>query len=308
MAPPTVRVRCPACGTELAAVVAPTPPTQWFPCPHCHLAVPVVVPRDPPPLYTWEVIPSLYPPLAPPRPPRWRTTNALVVALALVAVVSAAVAGGLVYYGGAASGSARYTISGTVYEALSNGAVRPAVGATVVLEDDRGIFGSNTTSFGGEFAFSGVPSGGVELRATVPGYAPGTIDTFVTPTYDAGSSGLNVTLYPTDVSNGTTVVESPFPTLESFLSSVYGGAALEGLAAVVAVGTAVALRRGRMRTAAVIGGGAGAGAPIGLLLLELSSAYPVLLVASALGAAVGVFAIGVGATELYRAGPATSSD
>ncbi|MGC2360173.1 MAG: hypothetical protein WA691_07740, partial [Thermoplasmata archaeon] len=71
MATSTVYLRCPACGGDLRVVLASEPATQWFPCPHCRTPVPAVVPRDPPPLYSWEVLPGLYPALPRPRVPRW---------------------------------------------------------------------------------------------------------------------------------------------------------------------------------------------------------------------------------------------
>ncbi|MGC2788982.1 MAG: hypothetical protein WA547_02845, partial [Thermoplasmata archaeon] len=86
MATSTVYLRCPACGGDLRVVLASEPATQWFPCPHCRTPVPAVVPRDPPPLYSWEVLPGLYPALPRPRVPRWRARRAAAAALLVVAV------------------------------------------------------------------------------------------------------------------------------------------------------------------------------------------------------------------------------
>lgn len=304
MAAPGVAVRCPACGTELRAYPAPYPPTQWFPCPHCRVAVPVVVPRDPPPLYTWEVLPSLYPPLDRPRAPRWRLRPAVAIALAAVAVAAAVLGGLLLYYGAAASGPGTFSVSGTVLKDVG-GEGFPADGARVLLTDDRGTIGPVSTGPDGRFEFTGVPSGGVSINVTLPssGYAPATLDTFVSPVYDAGSSGLTVVLLPTSETNGTTQSLAPFPTMESFLASVDGAAGLLGICALVAAAAAVAAWRPTHRTAGVLGGGAGIAVPTVVFLLGLVPAFPIVVAGAAVTAAFGAFALVLGAADLYRTGP-----
>lgn len=299
MAPSTVAVRCANCGTALAAVVAPMPPTQWFPCPHCRAPVPVLVPRDPPALYSWEVLPGLYPRLPRPRAPRWRLRTAAAVALLAVAVVAVAVGGGLAFYGAEATRSAAYTVSGTVVSGTTG---QPLVGATVNLTNDAGASQVEVTGVGGGFSFSRVPSGGISLNVTAPGYAPVTVSTFASPAYDAGTTGLGIALYPGSLANATTVSLAPFPDLESFLASIGGATILLGIIAVVAGAAAIAGRRPEVRTATVIGGSAGVGVPAVLLLLGLSAAFPILVGVAAIGGALGAFAAASGAGELLVAG------
>jgi hypothetical protein len=301
MAVPGIPVRCPHCATELRAFVAPMPPTQWFPCPHCRAPVAVVVPRDPPPLYSWEVLPGLYPPLDRPTAPRWRLSAAVAIALIVAAVGSAGLAGGLAYYGVAATAPASFTVSGQV-EADHGGSLQGVAGARVALTNDHGATSVETTLADGRFSFSGVPSGGVAINVTAPGYAPVTVETFVSPVYDAGSSALGIVLSAATTANGSTVALSPFSDMENFLASVVGGTALLALATAIAGVAALATWRERYRTSAVVGGGAGVAAPAVILFLGLSSAFPWLAVASIAAASAGLFAIGAGATELYRAG------
>jgi len=299
MAVPPVSMKCPNCGTPLAAVVAPSPPTQWFPCPHCRAPVPVLVPRDPPVLYTWEVLPGLYPPLPRPRPPRWRVRSAAAAALIAVAIAAIGVGGALAFYGAEATHSAQYTVSGTVVRG-STGA--PLAGATVNLTEDNGSSVVEVTSLGGTFSFAHVPSGGISINVTYPGYAPVTLTTFASPAYNAGTTGLTIAVYPGSVANGTTVALAPFPDLESFLASIGGGAILLALIAVVAGAAAILARRPTVRTATVIGGSAGVAAPAVLFLLGLSAAFPYLLLVASVVGACGAFAAATGAGELLVEG------
>jgi hypothetical protein len=219
------------------------------------------------------------------------------VALVIVSVTAVVLGALLGFYGVEAGRSAEYTVSGTIYD-LVGGQPREASGAVVILTEEGGRTVQTVTGLDGKFAFSNVPSGGVSINVSHTGYAPVTVDTFVSPVYDAGTRGLTVTLEPAGASNGSTVVLAPFPDLESFLSSVGGAAGLLILVAVVAGVGALATRRGTVRTAAVIGGGAGAGMPAVFLLLGLNGAFPVLLAAASIGGAVGAFALATGAGAL----------
>lgn len=300
MAGPGLAVRCPACGNDLRAFPAPTPPTQWFPCPHCRAAVPVVVPRDPPPLYTWEVLPGLYPPLDRPRAPRWRVGAAVSIALAVVAVASAVLGGALGYESYAATGTGSYTVSG-VTETSNGGA---AAFAHVLLTENGGTSIAQVASAAGRFSFSGVPSGGVSINVTYGGaYAPATLYTFVDPVYNTGSVGLTIVVYPLSETNGTTVTLTDFPDLESFLSSIDGAVALLGLAAIVSGAAAVAIRVSHPRAVGVVGGGAGVAVPAIVYLLGLFPAFPLIDAGTAIAAGFGLFAVGITAVELYQAGP-----
>src|SRR5271157_5822027 len=132
MGAPAVSVRCPTCGADLRVVLAAAPPTQWFPCPQCRNPVPVVVPRDPPPLYSWEVIPWLYPNLPPPRRGRWPGRPAAAIALAVVAVASVMLVVLLAGYGVQATAPSHYTVSGVVEEQVGGGQRIAAPGALVI--------------------------------------------------------------------------------------------------------------------------------------------------------------------------------
>lgn len=301
MAAPGLSVRCPACGTELKAVPAAAPPTQWFPCPHCRAPVPVVLPRDPPPLYTWEVLPGLYPPLGRPRAPRWRIGRAVAIALAVTAVACVVLGGLLAYYGVGVGTHGSYSVSGVVLRDVG-GVDRPADLARVVLTDNNGANFTQVTGPDGTFAFGGIPTGGVSINVTLSGYSPETLTTFVSSVYNAGSSNLTITLEPGGPANGTAVALAPFPDLESFLASVDGGAALLVIGGAVAAFAAAATQRHGPRAAGVVGGAAGLCAPAVLLFLGLYLAFPVVVAGTAVAAGLGAFALTISAAELYRSG------
>ncbi|HTW40263.1 MAG TPA: carboxypeptidase-like regulatory domain-containing protein [Thermoplasmata archaeon] len=304
MAASTVYLRCPTCGGDLRVELAAEPPTQWFPCPHCHTPVPVVAPRDLPPLYSWEVLPGLYPELPRPRVPKWRVRRAAAAALLVVAVVSAGLAAGLVVAGWEAAQPARYTISGTVVG--TSGA--PIPGADVTLANDANQSTSALTGFDGTFSFSNVPEGGVALNVSASGYAPATVYTFVSNVYATQSTGLEVTLSPGTASNGTTTSLTPFPDMEQFLASVGAAAVLLGIIALVAGFAAVATVREDRPPVGVIGGAAGLLSPLTLVYLSLSSALPLLIEVTAISAGAGAFVLAMRAMQLAQTGPAPDPD
>jgi hypothetical protein len=298
MAVPPVAMRCPACGAELRAVPAASPPTQWFPCPHCSTPVPVVVPRDLPPLYSWEVLPGLYPALPIPRPRRWPVRRIVAATLAIIAVLAVAVAGVLIAEGVRATAPAKYTVSGTVVDLLSGGGSIPAVGARVVLTDERGTMPANFTNGRGAFTFGGVPSGGFSLNITQTGYAPVEVSSFVSPVYDAGSTGLTVGLSAGPLGNGTNVSLSPFPDLETFVAYLGGGASLLGLIAAVSAIAGIVTARYDRPAVGVVGGAAGVGAPVSLLILSLGSIFPLVAAGVSVAGALGAFVLALRASEV----------
>jgi Carboxypeptidase regulatory-like domain len=307
MGSPTVTMRCPACGTDLRVVLAPAPPTQWFPCPHCGTPVPVVVPRTPPPLYTWEVAPGLYPALGAPRVPRWRPQRVAGRLLVVIALLVLALAGYLAVDGVAAAAPGSYSVSGTVQTA-TNGGTAPAVGAHVTVTGENQFSASTTTGLSGSFSFTGVPTGGVLINISLSGYGPVSVYSFVSSVYSAGATGIVVTLSPGPSTNLSTVAFTPFTDLESFLASVGAGVALLAIAGLVA-GLAgwVTLRQDRPAVG-VVGGCAGVFAPPALYFLALSSAFPYVLVATGVAAAVGAFVVGARAVEMAQTGPAPGPD
>ena len=297
MSPPTVTMRCPSCGNALRAVLAPFPPTQWFPCPTCHVPVPVVVPRDLPPLYSWEVLPGLYPHLVPPRPPRWKSRHVVAGALAVSAALAAVCAGVLAYEGFVAAQPTEYVVSGTVYED-SHGVLVPASGADVVLSVDGAQVGSTVTGPGGTFRFPSVPDGGIELNVSAPGYSPTVVYTFASKSYSTQTRGLQITLEPGGSANSSVTTLTPFGDMETLLAYVGGGAVLLGAAAVVGGAAAVVVRRPDGAVVGVIGAGAAVATPAVLVLLALGTAFQAVTIAVSVVGAVGAFALVVAAANL----------
>jgi len=301
MASSTVAVRCPVCGTDLRAVLAPEPPTQWFPCPHCRSPIPVVVPRDPPPLYSWEVLPGLYPPMPRPRVPRWRARRSVAAALLAIAVVGAALAAVLVYDGYDATRPASFVVDGTVVQSVG-GADRPVAGATVVLTNDAGHATNELTTLDGSFSFTAVPPGGVSLNVTAAGFAPLTVSTFVSLAWGGPATGLVVVLTPGSAANASSVALAPFPDLEQFVASAGSGAILLGIIALVAGVAAILTFREDRPPIGVVGGAAGVVAPLVLYYLSLSSAFPLLEDLSALLAGAGSFALALRTLQIAQTG------
>jgi hypothetical protein len=283
MSPPTATARCPSCGTELRAALGPSPTTQWFPCPTCHQPVPFVPPRELPPLFSWEVVPGLYPPLAAPRPPRWRIATVAAIALAAAAVLSAVSAGLLAYDGYVASEPATYLVSGAVYRPSGNLLV-PLVGATVALSSNGEAYASTTTGTTGTFSFPRVPAGGIELNVTASGYGPLVVYTFASRSYSTQTQGLALSLSPGTPDNQTVTALTPFGDLETLLAYAGGSAVLLGLAAATSAVGAIALRRPEGAAPGVIGAGAAVAVPALLVLLSVAGAFPV---AAYVGGAVG---------------------
>ena len=303
MGAPTVSVRCPTCGADVRVVLAPAPSTQWFPCPQCHTPMPVVVPRDPAPLYSWEVIPGLYPALPLPRRPRVRMRRLAQAALVGVAVLAVVLGGILAVLGTEATAPGTYVVSGTVDLQLPGGGTIPASGATVVLTDEKPGKVVQRTSSSGGFSFSGAPVGGISLNVSAAGYAPVTVVTFASSIYDAGTTGLIVTLVPGTSANGTTVALSPFPDLESFLASIGSGVALLAIVAVVGGVAALVTARSDRPAVGVVGGSAGLLAPLALYFLALGDVFPTLIVGTAALGALGAFAATTRTLEIFQIGP-----
>jgi len=303
MGAPSVSVRCPSCGADLRVVLAPSPPTQWFPCPQCRSPVPVVVPRDPPPLYSWEVLPGLYPTLSPPRRPRVRLRRMAEVALIGVAVVAVVLGGFLTVLGAEALTPESYVVSGTVFEMGPGGASTPASGATVVLTGEGTTMQTEVTSLSGAFSFSNVPAGGITVNVSLSGYSPVSVETFASSVYDAGTTDLSITLSPGSATQGTTVALSPFPDLESFVASIGSGVVLLGLVAVVAGVAAVVTARRDRPAVGVVGGVAALLVPVALYFLALGGVFPTIIAGTAVLAGFGAFATTTRTIEIFQVGP-----
>jgi len=225
------------------------------------------------------------------------------VALIAVAVLAVVLGGFLAALGTEAPASGSYAVSGTVFERVAGGGVLPAVGASVVLTDESPTHQTVLTSASGGFSFSGVPTGGISLNITQPGYAAVSLVTFASSVYDAGTTGLSVTLTPGSSANVTTLALTPFPDLESFLASIGSGVLLLGLVAVVGGVAAVVTARSDRPAVGVVGGAAGVLAPLALYFLALGGVFPTLISGSAVLAAVGAFAVTTRTFEIYQMGP-----
>jgi hypothetical protein len=301
MSPPTAPARCPSCGTEFRAVLAPTSATQWFACPTCHQPVPVVPPRELPPLYAWEVVPGLYPPLAPLRPPRWRLARVAAVALAVAAALAAVSAGVLAYEAYVATEPAGYAVSGVVYQP-ARGTLDPVSGATVTLWSNGNVLAKDTTGPLGTFEFLNVPAGGIELNATAVGLGSSVVYTFASDSYSTQTRGLEVVL-PGPAGGQTVTTLTPFGDLETLLAYTGGAAVLLGAAALVAVAGAVAVRRPEGATLGVIGSGAAVSVPLLLVLLSVSTAYPAAAIVAGIAGGAGGFALVLTTVEVASRPP-----
>jgi hypothetical protein len=304
MSPSSVRIRCPRCGTEIAAIAGVPPSTTWITCPHCQAPVPVVAPTDPPPLFSWEVYPHLYPTLPAPRLPRHSARRAAGIGLVLATVLLGGIAGGLFYEGAAAMTPAHFAIGGTVYESPRSEGF--SVPATLVLYGENGFVERTTTGDDGSFAFTDVPAGGVAINVSAAGYAPVNVSLFVSVVYIAGGSvaSIAVTLTPGSVGNATNDMVSPFSDMESFVASIWAGGFLLLLAAVLTfVGAAATFRTDRPPLGAA-GGFATLAAPIGLILLGATVAFSWVGWLSAALAAVGAFVALVRVVPMIQAGHA----
>jgi Carboxypeptidase regulatory-like domain len=305
MAGPTVYVRCPTCRGDLRVVLAPAPPTQWFPCPHCRAPVAVVVPRDPPPLYTWEVLPGLYPALPAPRIGRRRRVSGVTVALLVVAVTTAALAGLLVFDAWQAVQPGTFGVSGAV-ESTASGFPQPLAGATVTLTNDANRSTTVVTGPDGSFSFNSVPPGGVTLNVSAPGFASRSVSTFVSSVYAGPTSGIVVELSPGVPTNVTSVALADFPDLEQFVAALGAGAVLLGVVTIVAGAAAVVSARADRPAVGVIGGAAGLLSPFAVVYLSLSSVDLAVSAGTAAVAAIGAFVVAWRAIQMAQTGPAAN--
>jgi len=300
-----VTIRCPRCGAYVAAP-SPGARTSWASCPHCYTTLPVVAPSDPPPLFSWEVYPNVYPTLAPPRVPGHRLPMAVALTLVVTTVVLVGIAGVLFWTGSSALAPGTFSLAGEVDAPFDTGLAFPLQGAFVNLSGEGGFRAAVVTNGSGQFAFTGVPAGGALVNVSAPGYGSVAVVIFLSQPYraPADSGGLVVTLQPSSVSGGTTVVESPFSSLEGFLTSLWSGTVLFGIAAAVSGLGAVYAREGRHRAVPVAAGAAALVAPAALFLLGDASAFPLVGYATAGLSALGALAISLGLIPLLWEGRA----
>lgn len=264
----------------------------------------VVPPTNPPPIFSWEVFPLVYPPLPSLRVPSRSSGRLAAVALVACTVLLVGLAGALTYSGAQALGPARFSLSGVVEAADS---LTPVGGATLVLTSETGATHSELTGSDGVFAFAGIGAGGATLNVSAPGYATATYDLFFSPTYSAtggSAGGLSVSLVPGSSANATVVYESPFGTLESFVSSLWSAGALLSIAALLAGIGAVAAFRGRHAPVGVAAGVGAALAPVALTVLGVTSAFPLTEAPAAVLVGLGMVAAALELLPIVWAGAA----
>jgi hypothetical protein len=224
------------------------------------------------------------------------------VALAIVAALAIGLASIFAVLGFEALGPASYDVSGTVLEqsGLHNAA---AAGATVTLSVNGGPTTSTRTDLSGRFAFSNVASGGIALNVSAPGFEPVVVNTFASPVYGTGTTGLTVLLVPGNSTNTSTVTLSPFPDLETFVASLGSGVALLAIVAILGGWAAVVTARSNRPAVGVIAGAGGLLSPVALYFLALGGIFPYLLAGTTALAAAGAFAATTRCLEIYQVGP-----
>jgi len=294
-------LRCPACGGFFRASPPTSGPVPWVPCPHCRRPVALVGARDPPPLFRWEVVPNLYP--VPRLPRRARDPRrGIAVVLLMAALLGASIAGALLVEGYEATVPLQVTVSGTVLKETPRGNL-PASGGRIVLTDDSGTQRSVTLGSGGQFVFDGVRAGGIELNATLPGYAPQVLVTFVSTIYSASpTTDLLILLVPGGPANTSTTLLAPFPNLTTLVAT-FGATAilLIASAAVAAVAARSTYQDGR-RPLGIAGGAAVVLVPVAILLTGVAQVLPLLWLASGPLAGLGAYVLAIRLSESLRFG------
>jgi len=225
------------------------------------------------------------------------------IALLAIAVVTAALAGVLVYDAVLAVQPASFAVAGTV-ESTASGYPQPIAGATVVLTNDANQSTRLVTGVGGAFAFPSVPAGGVTLNVSAPGFTTVSVATFASSVYAGPLSGITIDLTPGSASNVTTVALADFPDLEQLVAALGSGAILLGAVTLVAGAAAVISSRGERPAVAIIGGGAGVLSPLVVAYLSLAPVSPLVTAGTLLAAAIGAFVVGWRATLIAQTGAA----
>lgn len=303
MATGWVALRCPRCGAYLGAP-SPGAATSWVTCPHCYAPLPVVSVRDPPPLFSWEVYPNVYPTLPAPSAPGRHFPLVVRSTLIAAAVLLAVLAGVFGYTGASALAPGSFSLSGTVVGAGPNDTLLPVAGAVVALSGESAYRQTIVTGPDGTFDFTGVPAGGASLNVSAPGYAPVEVSVFFSHPYVAAgdAGGLVVALAPLP-SAGSSVSESPFPNLESLLTSLWSGSVLFVIAALLAIAGAWAATRPGRAPVAVAGGASALVAPVALFLLGDATVVPWSAYTTVALSCLGVIAATFGAVPLLWEGP-----
>ncbi len=302
MATPWVPLRCPRCA---AAVAVPPPMTTaagWVICPACGATFPVLAPRDPPPLFSWEAYPGLYPALPAPRRPAPAIGRVTAAALVATALLLLGIAGFLLWGGASSLAPGQFSLGGKVV--LASGA--PLAGATVNLRSEAGYNTTVTTSASGEFGFRGIPAGAAVLNVSAPGYRTVNIAVFLSASYRATGAGpggqVSVAMsggatYPADQ-----IAESPFANLETYVANLWSATVLLAIGGFLAAAGALFAYRGRRPVVAASAGVGAMVAPIALVELGATTAFPLLDWAITAATALGVVAFLLSASAMICVG------
>lgn len=300
-----VTVRCPRCGAYVASPASYSAQPSWATCPHCGTTLPIVAPRDPPPLFTWEVHPGVYPNLPPPRAPGKLLASFLAFTLLAAALLLFGVSGTLTVTGATALTPATYTVGGTVEQSTSGAPLLASVNVT----GENGFQRIVATGVDGTFSIPSVPAGGITLNVTAPGFDARVVTLFLSRAYSSvgDPSHLLITMDPGAPTNIVSTGAAEFPDLETFVASLWSGAILLGLGALLsAAGALMAWRRQRPSIPTVAGVGAIV-APTALFVLGDTTALPYLYWAAGAIVVAGIVASTLGILEMAWAEPGSTS-
>lgn len=262
----------------------------------------IVADRDPPPLYTWEVYPDLYPSAPIPRGEPHRWGPGIVALLFAAAIVLAGLAAALAVDGAVTDGAGPYAVAGHILSEGPNGAV-PLPGALVQLVGEAGVTRTTVTDALGTFRFASVAPGGISLNVSYPGLAPVQLELFASPFYATGSvNDLRIVLTASGIDPTGTNVETAFPDLESYLTSV-GSAAVLLAGGAIAAGLAAAAARRRVSALVVAGGAGAAVAPVACLIVGLVPTMASVTAATVAGMVLGGSGAGFAAAYRWLLGP-----
>ncbi|MGI0068531.1 MAG: hypothetical protein ACREB9_09055, partial [Thermoplasmata archaeon] len=125
---------------------------------------------------------------------------------------------------------------------------------------------------------------------------------YVSPIYDAGSSGIVVSFANSASGSNQTVDLSPFGLSDiAYVGDYVGSAALiAAIGALIALAGTIAVRRADRPAMAIAGGAGGLGVFWGFVATGAGYAFPQLLLLSTVAAAVGAFAFSLAWIELIQ--------